>query len=368
MKKFIILVILLSFTGNAFGEITGWWGLLSFRERYEVSKEFWDVTSTSPENEPGKLRYTDTNTKTRIGYKFGFNVDLADNLRGSITFRSGVGSVMWQDIDNKNALMPGLLEAYINWTTPYTELVLGKIPQNGTALWDLYTCANLLEDWRLYNPTDGVFSDRLGALNGVKLLIPIGPVTVRGIYHTDYVGGYAREYPAESTNEDVNDLDRQVYLGGISAAHSGFQLDLDFGVPTRVGNRYRDGRDSVYVDEFIWGATIKKEMPDLFNSMIQVGYAYNSRDSIFTANFLDVIARGEIEGFTITGRYQRGDQELEFGIYKGYAVVREAYHVYFNKKLWNLDIQPRLIWFRTDIEEEKQKTNLRLEVTSTIRF
>ncbi len=368
MKKLLILVLLLSVTGSAFGEITSWWGLFSFRERYEVSKEFWDVTSTSSENEPGKLRYTDTNTKTRIGYKFGVKADLMDNLKAGVTFRSGIGSVMWQDIDNNSALLPGLLEAYIDWTTPYTELFLGKIPQEGNALWDLYTCANLREDWRLYNPTDGVFSDRLGSLNGVKLLIPVGPITLRGTYHTDYVAGYARDYPEEASNDDENNLDRQVFLGGIFAEYSGFEFDADFGVPTRVGNRYRDGRDSVYADEFIWGATLKKSMPDLYNSMIRVGYAFNSRDSIFTANFLDVIAQGEVAGFTITGRYQRGDQELEFGIYEGYEVVREAYHVYFNRKIWNLDLQPRLIWFLTEIEGEKQKTNLRLEVTSTVNF
>jgi len=339
--------------------------LVSFRERYEIQKEYTDVSFTG---EPGRLRYTDTNTKTRVGYSFGFKKRVFENLDAGVTFRSGVGSVMWQDINSNGSLLPGLLEAYIDWRTPYAELLLGKIPQKGNVFWDLYTCANLREDWRLYNPTDGVFNDRLGALNGMRLSVPVGPVTVRMVYHADYVGGYARDYPEETNLDDERDLDWQVFVLGAEVRKAGFDLDVDVGLPKRRGNRYRRGRDSGYVDEFIWGGTLRKEIPDLYGTELQIGYAYNSRDSIFTASFVDAIASAQVAGFRLTGRYQIGIQDMEFGIYKGYRTKRAAYHLYFNKEVWHLDIQPRLIWFRTEVAGNRKMTNLRLEVTSTVRF
>ena len=364
MKKIIALLLITGLLDCAYSEITNWWGMVSFRQRHEEQKDFTDFTFTG---EIGRLRETTTNTKTRIGYQFGFIVDLHDNVKAGLTLRSGVGSVMWQDINRQEGLMPGLQEAYIDWQTPFAQLTVGKIPQHGTAMWDLYTCANMT-DWRNFDPTDGIFNDRMSALNGVKVQVPVGLVTLRGIYHADYVGGYKREYAEDTNLDDEHDLDWQVYLIGLNAQYEGFELDADVGLPKRMGNRYRVGKDSVYVDETLWGVTLKKNLPELMNSMLQVGYAFNWRDSIFTSDFLDVVASAEYEGIRVTGRYQHNTQKLEFGIYEGHEATRDAMHLYFNKMIWNLDIQPRMIWFLTEIDGKKRKTNVRIEVTSTIRF
>jgi len=409
MRKLIIFTLLLSFTTSVFAEITGWWGLVSFRERHEITKEYTDYTF---QGEPGTLRYTDTNTKTRVGYQFGFLMDITDNLKAGLTFRSGIGSVMWQDIsmakgDDSGKLLPGVQEAYLDWNTPYANLQLGKIPQKGNAMWDLYACVNQT-DWRLYDPRDGIFNDRISAVNGVRLKVPIElyekvlteyngiklprPVTLskltitpRATYHVDYVGGYKRDHDDEQ--QDERNLDWYVALLGLKFQYSNplltYDLDTDYGLPYRLGDKYKqDDKDSIFVDESIWGMTHTLRSPILFNFLFQFDYARNERDSMFTASFWDYKAAFEYKGFRLSGRYQHGVQEHEFGNYIGSKAIRDAWHLYVNKTIWNLDIQPRVIWFRTNIdppepeitdvdyvdEIKKKQTNVRMEITATVRF
>jgi len=103
---------------------------------------------------------------------------------------------------------------------------------------------------------------------------------------------------------------------------------------------------------------------------------------MFTASFWDYKAAFEYKGFRLSGRYQHGVQEHEFGNYIGSKAIRDAWHLYVNKTIWNLDIQPRVIWFRTNIdppepeitdvdyvdEIKKKQTNVRMEITATVRF
>lgn len=383
MKKILTLFFVLILAGNSYAEITGWWGMISFRQRHETTKYYTDYTLAG---DPGTLRYTDTNSKTRLGYRFGFNVDIADNLFARLTFRSGLGSVMWQDIDSFSGLLPGMQEAYIDWETPYARLMMGKIPQDGTAMWDLYAAANQT-DWRRYDPTDGLFSDRMAALNGARLLVPVGPVTMRGTYHADYVGGVRRDY-ADTEQSDNNDLDWYAILLGINAKFAGIEFDGDYGLPYRFGDQeVQDDPDSVYVKENIWGVTLTKQFPGFYQSLVQVGYANNKRNGYFDADFLDAKASAEYLGIRLTGRYQRGVQESEYLTYKGSKAIRSAVHLFLNKTIWNLDIQPRIIWFTTEIDPRdvdltgiqpeywdrykdvrKQRTNVRMEVTATVKF
>ena len=79
--------------------------------------------------------------------------------------------------------------------------------------------------------------------------------------------------------------------------------------------------------------------------------------------------------------YQKGDHEHQFGTYRGSKVLRTAWHLSINKTLWGLDIQPRVIWFDTEIDptgiefleigepEVKQTASkTRIEITATVRF
>lgn len=378
MKRFTVLLLIFLMTGSAFAEIGGWWGQISYRQRFEEAKEYTDFTF---QGEPGTLRYTDTNTKTRLGYQIGFKMDVSDYLDIGLTLRSGVNSVMWQDIDNVNGLKPGLQEAYLDWTPPYGRLELGKIPQKGNAMWDLYACANLT-DWRLYSPLDGVFNDRLGALNGARLSVPLEfenlSIQPRAIYHADYVDGAKRSYE-DSEQVDVNDLDWHIFLVGLNAKYDvpdmvEFDLDFDYGFPERLGNkRAQGGKDSVYVDESIWGLNLKSQFDEQYlNAMLDIGYAYSERDSVFKSTFMDVKGSLEYMGVRGTVRYQNDVHESQYGIYTGSEYIQSAWHFYLNKTIWDLDWQPRIIMFKYEYDHQGMKNTkrelMRVELTTTYRF
>ncbi|MBT3234077.1 MAG: hypothetical protein HN356_14860, partial [Calditrichaeota bacterium] len=150
--------------------------------------------------------------------------------------------------------------------------------------------------------------------------------------------------------------------------------------------------DSLYYEEALWGITNTLRAPDYCNSVLQVSYGFNERDSIFIATYMDVMASTECYGFRLTGKYQKGDHEHQFGTYRGSKVLRTAWHLSLNKTLWGLDIQPRVIWFDTEIDptgiefleisegedsgessenapEVKQTASkTRIEITATVRF
>jgi len=393
MKKCItaiILSLLVSEVSFAVDNIT-WWGLVAFRQRHEVYKEYIDITA-SDSTLWGTLDFTDENSKTRLGYKFGVIVDVSEHIAGAITLRSGVGEVMWQDINSENTgLSPGLLEAYIDWKPPYGQALLGRFPQQGNAMWDIYAATlNIRWPLRQDNPTDGIFSDKMGALNGLKILVPVGPVTLRGIYHFDYVSGRKRTHegtdnpPAKGPR-----LDQYTYLGGLSfdiaevLPHSGryspggfgidvdFEVDFDYGSPHRTRRISDTDSDSTYADEELWGTT---ENIGVFFDRIRSGvdarfsYGYNWRKEIYKSRYWDYTASIEVYGFRLTGRYQYNSQVMQFGSYMGHTAIRNATHYYLNYTLWGLDIQPRYIKFDTEIAGKKATSTDRYELTTTVRF
>jgi len=400
MKKLLVLILIVVLSHSAIAASLNWWGLVSFRERHEVLTEYTDYTQSG---EPGTERYTDCNSTTKLGYKLGVKLDLAEHLSAALTLRSGLraeqkGSVMWQDINNSTGLLPGIQEAYLDWKTPYVEAELGKIPQDGTAMWDLYAAVNQTDE-RLYNPTDGIFNDRFAALNGARISVPVDifheeiteyqgyklpqpvvlshlSVTPRAIYHVDKVAGYRREWAA-SEQPDERDLDWYAVFIGAEMNYANplldYTLDADYGMPYRLGDKYiQDDKDSVYAAEMIWGVTNTLKSPLIFNLMLQMSFGYNWRDSIFTARFWDYTAAAEFKGFRLTGRYQVGSHEHEFGNYIGSKALNSAWHVYLNKTVWDLDIQPRVIWFKTDIDQgglrKQQRALTRYELTMTAKF
>lgn len=394
MKKCFIIVLLIALcldTGFASEKNLNWWGLVSFRHRLETYKKYIDITA-SDSTIWGKLKETDKNTRTRLGYKFGLTIDLNEYISAAVTLRSGMGKVMWQDINNENEyLFPGLLEAYIDWKPPYAEVLLGRIPQNGSAMWDLYAASNNLRDpLRQDNPCDGVFNDKMGYLNGVRIRTEVGPVTLWGLYHTDYVSGSKTEFPAEGSDPEVSpQLDQRIYLGGFSldicesvnrlgvtvpeAMTS--DLTVEAGLPYRVGDMIRStNKDSLYAREKIWGATFKagmeksitNELKALIN--IDICYGYNWREDFFRSTFWDYRISAEILDFAFTCRYQDNDQTVEQSIYVGQDIHRSALLFYLNKTIWGLDIQPRYIMFENKIGDNKTTTTDRYEVTTTIWF
>jgi len=108
------------------------------------------------------------------------------------------------------------------------------------------------------------------------------------------------------------------------------------------------------------------------NNKLSVGYGYNSRNSVFTADFLTVGASTEYRGYRLSGKFEKGVHESEQRTYAGSKAHREAIHIYVNKTFWNLDLQPRVIFFKTEIEHEgvtKIRDKLtRIELTATTRF
>lgn len=388
-KTTVALTYLLLSAAIAAAEPTlHWWGLTSFRQRHEVTKEYTDISFGGAQ--AGTLLYQLDNSTTRLGYQFGFTTDVRENVTLGLTLRSGLSGnaqVMVQEITNKDGLLPAIQEAYIDWRTPYLKVELGKIPQQGNALWDVYT-STLQTDFRQDDPRDGIFNDRLAALNGVRFSRAIGPAKLRALYHTDYVAGYYKKLE-DASRDFTRAVDRNVFMVGTTVdftglagsegiaaqALNGLSLDLDYGFPKRAA-RSGTNPDSIFAKEEIWGATLK-HTSEL--GLLQAGYAYNWRDSVFTITYLDAIVQANLGyiarqmqknwgDFTLTFRYQNANEEMEFIPYKGAEAVRTAYHLYCNKSLWGLDLQPRVIWFTTEIEGFKQKTLTRYELTSTIRF
>ncbi|MFC2150685.1 hypothetical protein ACFLQV_04195 [Calditrichota bacterium] len=399
-KLTLALTVVLLTAGTVAAEITNWWGLVSFRERYEVDERHY----ADPNNANfGKVQQTESNSKVRLGYQFGFKTKLTDHVSAGLTLRSGLGKVMWQDIDNENSsLNPGVQEAYIDWRPPFAQFQLGRVPQEGSALWDLYTSHNNLRDpIRQENPTDGVFSDKIGYLNGGKIYVPVGPVALRGTFHTDFTSGKRVEYDnSTKTPTYDNGVDQYVWLAGIDvdllaiadaymdipSEEMVFDLEADFGLPSRIGSIYRSvDSDSVYADEDLWGMTVNAGME---YAKLTLGYAYNWRDSTYTSRFYDYkfalnpsglpgvnSLPDEINEFfdwTLTTRYQLGVNEHEFGIYKGRTADYSAFHVYLDREFWDLNIQPRYIVFETvikdDVLEVTTRKIKRYEVTATVRF
>lgn len=389
MKGLLTIVLLLICVSSLHAEITDWFGLVSFRQRNEAKKTYTDFTM---QGEAGTWKKTETNNLTRVGYKIGlkFNVSDSDMITGGITLRSGIGSVMHQDVTNIDGLMPGLQEAYLDWNTPYAQLTLGKIPQSGNAMWDVYASSEVV-DWRLYDPRDGVFDDRMSALNGAKLQVPVElldemlVLTPRATFHTDKVTGYQLDFN-ESDQIEPHPIDHYTYLFGLNAKVDWifeYELDADYGLPNRFGDRgSKPDPDSLYNEESLWGITNKLSAPEFCNSVVQVSYGFSERDSVFEASYIDMMAATEYYGFRLTGKYQSGVHEPKILAYKGSKSIRTAWHLYINKTIWGMDIQPRVIWFKTEIDptgvegdgstpaREKATAELktRIEVTATVRF
>ncbi len=403
MRGILAATIAIMLVGDAAAETTGWWGQVSVRQRQETYREYIDVIAGDDPELWGKLRYKDENSRTRVGYQIGYIGKITDNLFAGFTLRSGLfdggqGAVMWQDINNISGLEPKVQEAFLDWRTPYLRILAGKVPQKGNALLDLYA-APLWLDRRGDDPRDGIFDDRIAAVNGMKLLAPVGPATFRGIYHADAVSGCLRTLPEGAAGKEqtrFGSLDKQVYLLGgelklvellnlsMPDQFEGLSLVLnaDYGWPYRWADRYKTGKDSIYAKEELWGGSMKAGYTfpqiDLGNPNLELeyGYAYNWLDSVYTSHFRDYILRGEFFGVRLTYRYQYGTQDHQFEPYKGDRAVRSAAHYYINYTFRNLDIQPRVIWFDTVVEKRigdevhkiRVRSNKRMEITTTVRF
>ncbi len=94
MKKWLTAVILIAVLLDAAiaADTSGkfnWWGTVAFRQRHESYKEYVDI-SASDTTKWGTVRYTDDNLKTRLGYKFGFSLDINEYIT---SVRGGKGYV-----------------------------------------------------------------------------------------------------------------------------------------------------------------------------------------------------------------------------------------------------------------------------------
>lgn len=382
-KGIVTIALIFVFVSTTLAvEISELWGLVSFRERHEEVNYFYS-DPRSPNF--GNAFLIETNTKTRVGYQLGLKLQFEENLFAGITVRSGLGSVLWQDITNNEGLQPGIQEVYLDWRTPYANVIAGRIPQRGDAFWDLYAAHLQTDPLRTDDPRDGVFNDRVSALNGVKLLVPVGPVTLRGIFHTDFVTGKKQDFPEESSNNDITSPDKQVFLlGGVLDMgkivqeynpDTELKLDINYGLPYRAARISGEVTpDSTYIDEKLWGGSL---FCDYDFVSFEVGYAYNWRDSLYTSHFEDYklsvglpwqFTTEWMEDLRVTYRMQLQSQQHEFGVYEGTKAIRKAHHLYLNKKIWNLDFQPRIIWFLTEIDRIKTDSMTRFELTVTARF
>jgi hypothetical protein len=380
IKLAVTLVLLLALDSAAESTIR-WWGLASFRQRLEISREYTDITF---QGAPGELLHRTDNSTTKLGYQFGFIADVSENLKAGLTLRSGLSGnaqVMHQDITNKEGLLPAVQEAFLDWDTPYSRVELGKIPQAGNAMWDVYT-STLQTDFRADDPRDGIFNDRQAALNGIRISRPVGPVTLRGVFHTDYVGGYYRKFGEQDAEEFKRAPDRYVILAGFQTNEElhtvlgveGLSLEFDYGFPHRAAQPGTNP-DSTMAEEQLWGATAGYTHPLGF---VRIGHGYNWRDSTFTINYTDVWGQAnlgtmlansvDLGDLSLSARYQIASEEMEFVPYKGAVADRSAFHVYMNKTILGLIVQPRVILFTTEIEGFKQKTQARYELTATVKF
>lgn len=404
MKKLlyaIILIIILC--GTCYSATFDWWGEVGYRQRYETIRNYSEASSISGW---GELRDTDENARTLLGYKIGLNIDISDNISASLTFRSGHGSVMHQEIGDKeqlSPLLPGLLEGYINWKTPFAEVHLGRIPQKGNAMWDLYAATKPQDkEERRDNPVDGIFNDRMGALNGIRIIAPVGPLTLRGVYHTDYTGGYRSVFEKEGKapiaqlgldqkiylvgcSLDVDDLyNKTFYYLGVDHKMPDFvNLDygFDYGWPYRIGDKMNPSvkDDSTHTGEEIWGMDVMTGIyfDDLNGGVrLSFSYAYDWRDSVYTEKFWDYKLDLDYSGQSLTFRYQYNHQDIYDPLYNVNRMFREALHIYFTLNVWGLEIQPRYIKFDSEYEKPgagvskrfKSYSKDRYEITTTVRF
>jgi len=386
----LLLGLLLSADANA-KVTTEWQGLVSFRQRHETEKEYYDY-AVGDLTRRGKLLYTTDNSTTRLGYQFGIKFLVNDDLFAGITLRSGLSGgalVLQQDITSREGLLPGLQEAYIHWDSPFALIELGKMPQAGNAMWDVYV-ASLQTDFRMDDPRDGVFNDRMAALNGVRVSRSVAFATLRALFHADYTAGNYRKFE-EGGRDFQRTPDRNVVvigttldLGDQSLAQApgydlfrGLVLDFDYGFPKRAA-KTGTNVDSLYADETFWGAGLKESFR---GAILQISYGYNWRDSVFTMSYWDVLGqvkftdmidiqevKSRLGDLRLSIGYQLANQELEYDPYKNAMVERSACHIYLNRTVAGLDIQPRVIFFDKRIEGFKQRRVTRYEVTGTVRF
>ncbi len=376
-KKFIIALICLLYTLPSIGAVSiDWWAIAAFRVRHETTKEYTDLWFNRG---PGILNYTIDNTTTRVGYQLGLRFKPKENITFGLTFRSGLygaAQVMIQDITSREGLIPAVQEAFIDWKTPYAKFELGKIPQEGNALWDLYA-ATLQTDFRMDDPRDGIFNDRMASLNGARISIPIEMLTLHGIYHTDFTGGYRwKNEDTAASRPEIRNPDRYVFLLGCELDVSRllsdgvgkdifnyYTISFDYGFPYRAADL--TDIDSSYAKEKLWGANLKTSFDFI---QLSIGYGYNWRDSIYTNTYTDILLSVNLFGFKPSARYQYGKQLYKFGIYDGYEIKRTAWHFYCSRLIWGVEIQPRIIIFENVLAGFKQKRQFRYEITSTIRF
>ncbi len=252
------------------------------------------------------------------------------------------------------------------------------------------------------NPTDGIFNDRMGALNGVRIQAPVGPLTLRGVYHTDRVSGYRRVFESEDKSPKIDSpVDQKVYLVGCSLDVDDlynkvfYYLDIkheipdffnlnysfDYGWPYRIaseGNPIAKD-DSVYVDEKLWGTDVEAGMyfRELQSGVsLNFSYGYDWQDSLYTSRFWDYKLTCTYLEHSLTFRYQYNHQDTYHPDYNVDRIFRKAFHIYFTLDLWGLEIQPRYIKFENEAEKltegDKKKFKSpgkeRYEITTTIRF
>ena len=371
-----------------------YWAVAAFRVRHQTEKEYTDISFRGA---PGMLLYTLDNSSVRLGYQVGVKMEPYPNVTLGLTLRSGLygqAMEMIQRLNNREGLLPSIQELFIRWSMPFGSVEMGKIPQEATPLWDLYA-ATLQIDFRADDPRDGVFVDRMAALSGARLKVPIRFVTLSGIFHTDDVDGFKR-INEDATVRQVRKPDRYVWLlegdwavdeffrihfGDIPSDVS-FRLTGDYGLPFRAA--VMTDPDSAYADETLWGVNLHLKSPPV---SLKGGYAYNWRDSVYTNRFWDGLLTlnlgnivndflspylatlyPQLEEFTGVFRYQKGSQRHEFGIYKGHTIKRFAWHYYLNIPVRNLLIQPRVIIFENEITGFRQKKQWRLEITTYLNF
>ncbi|MBM3329600.1 MAG: porin [Calditrichaeota bacterium] len=386
MRQLLTIIGLLLMAATAMAEITiDWWGLAAFRVRSEETREY---TTIAFPGAPGELLKTIQDGTTRTGYQLGLRLGVREDLAIGLTFRSGLygrAQVMLQDITSREGLLPAIQEAYIDWNVEFARVQMGRIPQAGTALWDLYA-ATAQTDFRMDDPRDGVFNDRMAALNGVRLGVPVGAFDIRGVYHTDYTTGFQRTEQG-ATVRTVRSPDQYIFLfgfdwdgsrmplpGTFSAVTRDLKISFDYGFPSRaaVGSDLnsrsapeREWPDFVYADESLWGASVRKSVAMV---TVAAGYAHTRRDSVYEADFKDLTLTADIYGVKPTVRYQEGLQTHEAGIYRGNEVKRTAWHFLAAYDFKGVEIQPRMILFRTDIAGFRERIQTRVELTTSVRF
>ncbi|MFN3821942.1 MAG: hypothetical protein ACK4OO_06370 [bacterium] len=371
-----------------------YWAVTAFRVRHQTEKEYTDVSFRGA---PGVLLYTLDNSSVRLGYQVGVRMEPHPNVTLGLTLRSGLygqAMEMIQRLNNREGLLPAIQELFIHWSLGFGSVEMGKIPQEATPLWDLYA-ATLQIDYRADDPRDGVFVDRMAALNGARLKVPIGFIALSGVFHTDDVDGFKR-INADATVRQVRKPDRYVWLlegewvvdellrsfNIYLLSEVNLRLTGDYGFPYRAA--VMTDPDSAYANETLWGVNLHLKT---YPISLKGGYAYNWRDSVYTNRFWDGLVTlnlgtiiGEyllptiahrypqLEEFTGVIRYQKGSQRHEFGIYKGHTVKRFAWHYYLNIPVQNLLIQPRVIVFENEITGFRQRKQWRYEITTYLNF